>query len=1216
MGKAEELTEEIMREMPKAILNWYPFKKESKVLLLSYADELLEIYTKMLKDCGNAVTGMKVSQYEKQNQETGDIYDYVVLADALEYLKSPSETIKRLSNNLKDDGLMLIAMDNRLGLRYFCGDRDAFTERNFDSLEDYGRINENDKANLKGRAYSKAEVIDFLSDAGLCDAHSFSVLPCVEEPHFLYAEDVLPDMDELMIRYKFYYRNPDTIFLEEEKMLKTIIKNGMFHQMAGGYLIECGKKVGEDAAFYTTQQVLISMEKGRDEAVATIIGRDDTVTKKAIYKEGVGYLNNIADNMCELKKRGINVVDGTLDGDKYVMPYIDSESAVTYFRRLFYSDLKLLYRELNRYFEEVLKASDYVSYDDIDWGEYGNFGKKKKTDDPNKLKWKNIAYSKPDGIGKIMKKGFVEMSILNCKVVDGNFVFFDQEHTIDNLPAYSVLWKTIQLIYWGDSEANKIYPIENLVKLMGLGECLAFVASFNTQFEDKLYHVRELKKYHEINSRDLNVLSSNRQRMNYSQEEYQRLFVDIFKGVQGRKLYLFGSGNYAKKFLSQFGKKFKVDGILDNNESRQGSDLLGIQIMSPNVLRDMDPAKYKVIICIKNYVPVLKQMKAIGATNISFYDWNLEYEHEKYIEEEKADKKPYHIGYIAGVFDLFHVGHLNVLRRAKEQCDYLIVGVVSDEGVINSKKTTPYVGFSERIDIVRSCKYVDEAVEIPVECNDTDEAYRRYQFDVQFSGSDYADDPAWLAKQEYLRKHGADLVFFPYTQSTSSTKLKAVISENIPKKKNSGDEAAIVVEINNDNNQKVACMTNTAIDSHRPNQGFEIHKKAGFNEMVINLRSFCSGNDLKNYKKKVVSIDAQHYDNAVDNPKLLWQYAMEEIRVAKEKGMNIPLIVAPCKSRDTYRDDLDDILYELAYQTIQLCKDAKTKYALIYPNSYNQADIEHITAWYDRLVPAAKECGVTILISNQCKDVSGHLVRGVFAHTYDAIEWIDAQNEKYGADTFGFCADIGCYNLCGQRLQEVCVELGSYIKAVIIRENDGHVDSSMLPYTSVLRGATETDYMGLIRGLRTIDYEGILILDMFDTCAAVPTKLRDGLVNLGKSYMDFLVWQIGMEKGLKKYGNRVLFGAGNMCRAYMKCYGEEFPPLFTCDNNPKMWGTEFCGLQVKNPECLMSLPDDCVIYICNMFYNEIKKQLEDMGVTNPIEFFNDEYLPSYHFNRI
>ena len=89
-----------------------------------------------------------------------------------------------------------------------------------------------------------------------------------------------------------------------------------------------------------------------------------------------------------------------------------------------------------------------------------------------------------------------------------------------------------------------------------------------------------------------------------------------------------------------------------------------------------------------------------------------------------------------------------------------------------------------------------------------------------------------------------------------------------------------------------------------------------------------------------------------------------------------------------------------------------------------------------------------------------------------------------------------------------------------------------------------------------------------------------------------------------------------MCRAYMKCYGEEFPPLYTCDNNPQVWGTEFCGLSVHAPEDLRSLPEDCAIFICNIYYEEIEQQLRDMGLKNPIERFNDEFMQSFHFERL
>lgn len=88
-----------------------------------------------------------------------------------------------------------------------------------------------------------------------------------------------------------------------------------------------------------------------------------------------------------------------------------------------------------------------------------------------------------------------------------------------------------------------------------------------------------------------------------------------------------------------------------------------------------------------------------------------------------------------------------------------------------------------------------------------------------------------------------------------------------------------------------------------------------------------------------------------------------------------------------------------------------------------------------------------------------------------------------------------------------------------------------------------------------------------------------------------------------------------MCRDFMKCYGEKYLPRFTCDNNSDRWGKEFCGLEIKSPETLLDLPSDCGVFICNIYYNEISQQLRKMGVRN-IEFFNNEYMPSFYFENL
>lgn len=134
--------------------------------------------------------------------------------------------------------------------------------------------------------------------------------------------------------------------------------------------------------------------------------------------------------------------------------------------------------------------------------------------------------------------------------------------------------------------------------------------------------------------------------------------------------------------------------------------------------------------------------------------------------------KKYKIGYTTGVYDLFHIGHLNLLRRAKEQCDYLIVGVTVDE-LVSYKNKKSVIPFEERLQIVQAIKYVDLAV--PQTTMDKMEAWRQYHFDAMFVGDDWKGSDLWKERERVFKEVGVDIVYFPYTKSTSSTQLRDVL---------------------------------------------------------------------------------------------------------------------------------------------------------------------------------------------------------------------------------------------------------------------------------------------------------------------------------------------------------------------------------------------------------------------------------------------------------
>ena len=127
------------------------------------------------------------------------------------------------------------------------------------------------------------------------------------------------------------------------------------------------------------------------------------------------------------------------------------------------------------------------------------------------------------------------------------------------------------------------------------------------------------------------------------------------------------------------------------------------------------------------------------------------------------------IGYLSGTFDLFHVGHLNLLRRAKQQCDYLIVGV-HGSGAWKGKET--FIPLEERKQIVAACKYVDKVVD---SCTEDSDAWNLWHYDKLFVGSDYKGTERFNRYEEFFKDKGVEIVYFPYTHSTSSTQIRKTI---------------------------------------------------------------------------------------------------------------------------------------------------------------------------------------------------------------------------------------------------------------------------------------------------------------------------------------------------------------------------------------------------------------------------------------------------------
>lgn len=766
-------TQSLIKDFSKGAFVWYNFRPDSSILYI-YNQNADEAVLELLESKGRVA----VCSAEKllSKQYGCEAYDYIVGIDIIEESRESLRLLKLCHALLKKDGRMLIGAENRYAVRYMCGDRDPYTNHNFDGIENYRRLSDADWDSIAGRCYSMSELKLMLSQAGFENDKFYSVMPSLQETQLVYADGYEP-VEELAMRYFPLYNYPDSVFLEEQYLYTDLIKNGMFHKMANAYIIECSMGGQLDDTLHAT----ISLDRGHDNALVTSICEHDgvrNVIKRAVYKEGMYKLKEMQDNLNDLHARGINVVVSSIENDTFIMPYVDAPVAMNELKAIAKKDKNAFLKAMDDMNELIINSSEHT----------GIISEK----DRNSADGRDL--------GPILERGYIDMVPLNC-FYDGTiedsrsrFIYYDQEFYWDNCPAKAIMYRSISIIYDGtDKEFERIMPRTELLDRYELAECEDVWQRMSSRFTETLRNQKPLRPYYENKRVDGRILYTNREKINYSAKEYQRIFVDIFNDYSDdKKLILFGSGRFTERFLFEFAGDYSIYSIVDNNSAKWGTTMAGIPVNSPDILREIPESERHIIICIKGYNGVVNQLKDMGITDYHIYDPGNDYpnkskEHvaqslaqtgDSGLKESDIDK-PYNVGYIAGVFDLFHVGHLNMFKRAKEQCRYLIVGVVSDEGVRLNKQAEPFVPFEERIEMVRSCRYVDEAVKLSLNFAGTRDIFKKYHFDVQFSGSDYEHDPAWLSEKEFLEKNGSTMVFFPYTQSTSSTKLKKAIEGRI-----------------------------------------------------------------------------------------------------------------------------------------------------------------------------------------------------------------------------------------------------------------------------------------------------------------------------------------------------------------------------------------------------------------------------------------------------
>lgn len=434
-----------LTDIRRGLLEWYPFSKDSTVLEIGAGMGAL---TGVLCEKCDHVTSVELTElraqaiyYRYKDVTNLDIYvgnvldmkfdkkfDYITLIGVLEYqgnyISSDApycDFLKQIKKFLKPNGKLLIAIENKFGIKYWCGVPEDHTGRLFDSINNYPTVG-------KARTFSKHELKTLLDNSGFKNSKFFYPMPDYKLPQVIFSDEGLPKkyMPHRIIPYYLYY--PTLIALEKD-IYNDLLQNEVFDFFANSFLVECSI---EDIPMCDITMASITSDRRRSHQMCTVIHQNETVQKFPVWKEGFNLLKTSYENIMTLSRHSINIVSHTLSSNSLWLPYITEESLEDkLIQACIEENVHMFYTLLEQYFVQVLNSSEQSLIEE------------------NAILAtleENSAITKFD-FGPILKTAYIDLLPHNCFVINGALVFYDQEFSVPNFPANFMLFRALKNLY-------------------------------------------------------------------------------------------------------------------------------------------------------------------------------------------------------------------------------------------------------------------------------------------------------------------------------------------------------------------------------------------------------------------------------------------------------------------------------------------------------------------------------------------------------------------------------------------------------------------------------------------------------------------------------------------------------------------------------------------------------------------------------------------------
>lgn len=444
------------------ILNWYPFSHDSEILEIGCG---LGAITNMLCSRCAHVTAVELSlkrataallRCRKQNNldiivgNLNDIqfakkFDYITLIGVLEYQGSYTDSenpyldfLRKVKTLLKPNGRLLIAIENQYGLKYWCGAREDHTGIPFESLNQYSI------SPKKVRTFSKSSLDELIKNSGWKYTFFYFPMPDYKLPTVIYSQNQLPS-DENMLNMHPYYTDASTLIANERNLYKDIIQNRVFDFFANSFLVECGDVSELGAVSFAS----LSSERFPEYRIATRILQNEKVEKYALNQPiGQQHIQELLKNEKNMLRQGLHVWESQLENGCSVSRYCSSQTWEKYLLALYDSgEISQIYTAFDSLWNEILHSSPTVSWE------------------------ANILYTFDLGIlpeekkyGPILETGYLDMLFRNAFYTGNGIYWFDQEWTLENVPAKYILYRAITQFYSSRKQACDVLPIKELIQ--------------------------------------------------------------------------------------------------------------------------------------------------------------------------------------------------------------------------------------------------------------------------------------------------------------------------------------------------------------------------------------------------------------------------------------------------------------------------------------------------------------------------------------------------------------------------------------------------------------------------------------------------------------------------------------------------------------------------------------------------------------------------------